>query len=207
MDARAPSRSWASIIHETQAWLSRQISPTLGKTRLAPSTRRRSRAGPYSFVLVFLYFLEFAPTSIFSWVLLVKLLFLSFFPFLYQSSGYVKLPKNSAEALETALATVGPVAVTVAANWATYGGGIFSGGCADIPGYSCSLDHAVVAVGYASDYWLVRNSWGAGWGEKGYIRLSREYDNTTFTDTHPIEGDACVPYPSRQVRVVETEDA
>ena len=118
--------------------------------------------------------------------------------------GFVKNPKNSMDALETTLATQGPVAITVSANWATYGGGIFSDGCSNIPGYSCTLDHAVVAVGYTKDYWLVRNSWGDSWGEKGYIRLTRKYDNTTFTDTNPTEGDACKPYPAKQYPMGES---
>ena len=39
-----------------------------------------------------------------------------------------------------------------------------------------SLDHAVTAVGYGTesgkDYYLVRNSWGAAWGEAGYIKIA-----------------------------------
>merc|ERR1712123_534217 len=42
----------------------------------------------------------------------------------------------------------------------------------------CSgTDHAVTVVGYGSeggqDFWLVKNSWGADWGENGFIRLKR----------------------------------
>lgn len=113
-----------------------------------------------------------------------------------KASGYVRLPVNDAAALETALATKGPVSVTVAAgSWQLYGGGIFTG-CSRHD--SAILDHGVQAVGYTQDSWLIRNSWGESWGEKGYIRLSRASDSKTFTDTRPADGEACKPYPKTQ---------
>ena len=115
-------------------------------------------------------------------------------------SGYVKLsPANDAATLEAALAEQGPIAVNVAANWQHYSGGIFSGGC--VEGKSCTIDHVVVAMGYqkasgtADGYWLIRNSWGDSWGEEGYIRLSRKFDETTFVDDTPASGVACKPFP------------
>ena len=52
-----------------------------------------------------------------------------------------------------------------------YGGGIFTQ-C-----WNRKADHAVTVVGYGSEngqkYWLVKNSWGTGWGEDGYIRVYR----------------------------------
>jgi len=112
-----------------------------------------------------------------------------------KGTGYVKNPENDADALETAIATKGPMSVTVAANWGGYGGGVFSGGCNSA---NCDLDHGVVAVGYSKDYWLVRNSWGANWGEGGYIRLSRASDAVLYTDNTPSDGVACKPFPGSQ---------
>ena len=41
-----------------------------------------------------------------------------------------------------------------------------------------NLDHAVLVVGYGKDadtnqeFFIIRNSWTAAWGEEGYIRLA-----------------------------------
>jgi C1A family cysteine protease len=40
----------------------------------------------------------------------------------------------------------------------------------------------VIAVGYGHDettgldYYLIRNSWGANWGDRGYVKLARQGD-------------------------------
>jgi cathepsin L len=113
-----------------------------------------------------------------------------------KNTGYVKVPSNDASAFETALATKGPLAITVAAEpWMSYGGGVFNG-CTGAVG--AELDHGVQAVGYTPEYWIVRNSWGPGWGEKGYIFISREKDDVTSVDTKPADGVACQPYPTSQ---------
>lgn len=66
-----------------------------------------------------------------------------------------------------------PVSVAVdATNWGQYKNGVFAN-CAK------NVNHGVLAVGYTNDYWKVKNSWGTGWGEDGYIRVSRAGDKNT----------------------------
>ena len=58
-----------------------------------------------------------------------------------------------------------PVSVTVdASKWSSYRSGVFSN-C------GTSINHAVLLVGVISGNWKIKNSWGTGWGESGYIRL------------------------------------
>jgi len=67
--------------------------------------------------------------------------------------------------LTTAL-TSQPVSVGVdATNWAAYQTGIFSN-C------GTNLNYDALLVGQTDDYWTLKNSWGTGWGESGYIRLA-----------------------------------
>ena len=66
-----------------------------------------------------------------------------------------------------------PVSVTIDAG--EYPFQHYFGGIITDPTCGTALDHAVLAVGYGVEngveYYLVRNSWGADWGEDGYVRI------------------------------------
>jgi len=108
-------------------------------------------------------------------------------------TNYTKLPENEYQPLLDAVANIGPIAISVdAATWGRYASGVFDGCNQKSP----DIDHAVVLVGYGTDeklgdYWLVRNSWGASWGEKGYIRLKRSATVQCGTDPTPSDGSGC----------------
>merc|ERR1712194_605930 len=83
-------------------------------------------------------------------------------------TGY-KDVSSSSSSLMSALNSQ-PVSVAVQADQSAfqrYSGGIVTSGC------GTSLDHGVLAAGYdsAQGYFLVKNSWGASWGDAGYLKI------------------------------------
>lgn len=85
-----------------------------------------------------------------------------------------------------ALSHFGPMAIGVNATCLeTYAGGIIDG-CASTGG----IDHAVLLVGAGktaagTKYWVVKNSWGLGFGEAGYFRMERNTGQLAFTQAFP----------------------
>jgi len=83
--------------------------------------------------------------------------------------------------LQRALAFYGPVSVCIDAthySFQLYESGIYREPACD-PNV---MEHAVLAVGYASDengqdYYIVKNSWGTDWGNHGYINMARNENN------------------------------
>lgn len=116
--------------------------------------------------------------------------------------GFVPLPRNRVEPLLHAVAHEGPVAVAVdASNWFQYHSGIFNH-CAQ----DAIVNHAVILLGYGQDAiglsWLIRNSWGLDWGERGCMRVLRHKHDGAHcgTDRAPEEGFGCEGGP-KEVQV------
>jgi hypothetical protein len=59
------------------------------------------------------------------------------------------------------------IALSVSGGFQSYKGGVFNGPCTG------QVNHAVLAVGYTDQYWMVKNSWGGSWGSGGYIWMAR----------------------------------
>jgi C1A family cysteine protease len=114
---------------------------------------------------------------------------------------YRHLPSGNASAMQQALITYGPLwisiyigsdcsgvkpaacpvqpsaAAKIMNTFQSYTGGIYrADGCVTS---ADNNNHAMVIVGFGydatlkMDYWKVRNSWGEGWGEDGYVRIQR----------------------------------
>jgi len=121
---------------------------------------------------------------------------------LFGMTGWHKLAENQVVQLKLAVAQEGPVVVSVAASsvWNVYASGVMSACDKD-----AVINHAVVLAGYGGSgpekYWTIQNSWGPGWGENGFGRLTRlsdaEEQSYCGWDRSPEQGTACKGGPSK----------
>jgi len=94
-------------------------------------------------------------------------------------TSFTDVPTNSESQLAAAVSK-GPVSVAIEADqsgFQFYKSGVFSGTC------GTQLDHGVLAVGFGtsggSAYWKVKNSWGASWGDAGYIQMAKDIGSSS----------------------------
>ncbi len=88
---------------------------------------------------------------------------------------FVDVPRNSSSQMAAAvLKQPISVAICAAGSFMSYKGGVFD----DAEACDCEINHGVLVVGYTEDAWIVKNSWGDSWGEKGYVRMARNATNS-----------------------------
>lgn len=94
--------------------------------------------------------------------------------------GYKEIPVGNEKALKRAVARVGPISVAIDASLTSfqfYSRGVYYDKNCD----SENVNHAVLVVGYGIQkghkHWIIKNSWGESWGNKGYALLARNKNN------------------------------
>jgi len=101
-------------------------------------------------------------------------------------TGYANVTEGDVDALNDALANVGPISVSIDASpdsFYYYQGGWYNGlnsdGVQECGNGVDDLDHTVLAVGYKLGpdgklYSIVKNSWSTYWGDEGYVYILQE---------------------------------
>lgn len=114
----------------------------------------------------------------------------------FKNTGMVQERYVSNERLRTIVAQQ-PVSagIVVTSGFKNYKHGVMTEDFLDCSDGNKQINHAVTIVGYGKSeeksvqnswckgYWIVRNSWGASWGEQGFFKLCMDK-----------AGDSSIPY-------------
>ncbi|KAF8698831.1 hypothetical protein HU200_035090 [Digitaria exilis] len=90
-------------------------------------------------------------------------------------SDYVQVPAGEGNLQQAVAQQPVAAAIEMGGSLQFYSGGVFSGQC------GTRMNHAITVVGYGADassglkYWIVKNSWGQSWGERGFFRIRRDF--------------------------------
>jgi cysteine peptidase B len=108
-------------------------------------------------------------------------------------TGFKDLPHNE-DQMAAFVYSSGPLGIGVdGTSFQTYRGGIVTN-CV-----SSHMNHGVLAVGFDDNnnppYWIIKNSWGKGWGEQGYIRVKKGSNQCLLTGlpSTPLVGSGPTP--------------
>ena len=85
-------------------------------------------------------------------------------------SGHTNVQADSQAQLDAAVSKQ-PVSVAVEADKNVFQH--YKTGVLNSPLCGHKLDHGVLTVGYADNYYIVKNSWGASWGDSGYLKIGK----------------------------------
>jgi len=107
---------------------------------------------------------------------------------IYPIKSYDMIDCTVESNMQEALYTIGPLAIAMNADPLQ----AYTGGILDIPTSECdptALDHGVtlVAYGTASNgqaFWVIKNSWGADWGENGFFRIANTGEGLCGINTY-----------------------
>lgn len=86
----------------------------------------------------------------------------------YKVTAFHRVPSNNVAQMKAAVQQ-GPVAVCVGVDTIL---SHYTGGIVNDSNCLTKVNHGVGVVGFGSNFWIVRNSWGATWGEQGYARIA-----------------------------------
>ncbi len=104
----------------------------------------------------------------------------------YIGNDYSVPPEDQ---IKQAIMNYGPVgaAICVGTAFAQYSGGVFH----PAPSQDCTgVNHAIVLVGWddttSPPSWILRNSWGTGWGIGGYMYIARDVSNVGYSANYVV---------------------